>query len=67
MERFVVFEAKGYIFDRDKDGKVITGSVDRTRYGSGVVKSGYDELGKIIRQCPWLAACDAVSYNTYNL
>lgn len=62
---FVQFKAKGVIYERDKDGKPI--GVKAKRYGSGVVKSGPDMLGKVFRQCTQLLPCDAVTVDEYTI
>lgn len=65
MSKFVKFEAKGVIYERDKNGNV--SGVRATRYGSGVVKTGPELIGKVFRQCSQLLPCDRVSVQTYNL
>lgn len=62
---FVQFRANGIIYERNKDGKPT--KVKETRYGSGVVKSGPDMLGKVFRQCTQLLPCDAVTVDEYTI
>ena len=63
---FVIFKARGVIFERDKNGEA-TKKVKAVRYGSGVVKTGADLYGKVFRQCRNLVPCDSVTVKTYNI
>lgn len=64
MAEYVQFWAKGVIYNRDKDGKPTTAR--EIRYGSGVVNTGPEIMGKVFRQCVNLLPCDSVSVTTYN-
>lgn len=65
MAEYVQFQARGVIYNRDKDGKPT--SVKEVRRGSGVVKTGPEIMGKVFRQCVDLLPCDSVFVETYNL
>lgn len=65
MDKYVLYKARGVIYDRDKNGKA-TG-VKEIRYGSGVVKSGPEIMGRVFRQNTNLLPCDMVTVDEYNI
>lgn len=67
MNTFILYEAKGYKYLRDrKTGDKINVAVD-TVIAKGIARDNPGLMGIIHRQHPELIECDAIWVSTYNI